>query len=817
MIKNIIISLIIISYSLLNAGQVIMGYVINSANQEPLPDVNIVVVNQEIGSSTDSYGFFQIELPELISEIFIEATAVGFSKVEKKITKNDLKNTLVFELQSEIIELDPITVIKNITRLDNDFLRPPGSIDLVSFSDLKRYNDTDINRILSRIPGIYVQEEDGFGLRPNIGMRGTGVERSSKINIMEDGIPISPAPYASPAAYYSPTAGRMHALEARKGSSQIKYGPHSTGGSINYVSTPIPSNSKSNLNLLGGTNNAYTIKANVGKSSKSFGYLFEILHDENDGFKKIDFSNNKTGYSKTDLMAKVRYQSNLMKLFPNAIELKFSSTNELSDETYLGLTENDYSIDPYRRYSSSQNDQMKADHMQFSLTNSIQLNKNSNLALVIYRNNFKRNWYKLSKVNGASISSLLSEGNSHKSYSYLSAKDTEDDTYEIKANNRKYYSQGIQIVSNLKPNFLPNHNLMIGLRIHEDQMDRFQKIDKYGMQNSILNLTTNGLWGVGSKNNRLDDAISSAFFIEDQFSFRKFIITAGIRYESIELTRNDWKGDISLQNLSWNDPERVLDPTKKIKSIKVLVPGAGFVYQLNPNVQILAGIHKGYSPPGPGKDDSEDIKPEESINLETGFIIKDGLNKVRTVLFNNSYSNLLGDDTQFAGEGSYDQFNAGKVNINGLEFAISRIFKRGNILVPVEFNYTFTSSEFLSTFESSFEAWGSVNKGDELPYLPKHQMFAEIGIIARDMRFYMKLNNVSQMRTKAGTGVIDDKYATQKLTQIDISGEYNLTSQLNLFFSIKNLTNSKAIVSRRPAGLRPTMPKTFSAGIKLNF
>ncbi|MAX29364.1 MAG: TonB-dependent receptor [Candidatus Marinimicrobia bacterium] len=817
MIKNIIISLIIISYSLLNAGQVIMGYVINSANQEPLPDVNIVVVNQEIGSSTDSYGFFQIELPELISEIFIEATAVGFSKVEKKITKNDLKNTLVFELQSEIIELNPITVIKNITRLDNDFLRPPGSIDLVSFSDLKRYNDTDINRILSRIPGIYVQEEDGFGLRPNIGMRGTGVERSSKINIMEDGIPISPAPYASPAAYYSPTAGRMHALEARKGSSQIKYGPHSTGGSINYVSTPIPSNSKSNLNLLGGTNNAYTIKANVGKSSKSFGYLFEILHDENDGFKKIDFSNNKTGYSKTDLMAKVRYQSNLMKLFPNAIELKFSSTNELSDETYLGLTENDYSIDPYRRYSSSQNDQMKADHMQFSLTNSIQLNKNSNLALVIYRNNFKRNWYKLSKVNGASISSLLSEGNSHKSYSYLSAKDTEDDTYEIKANNRKYYSQGIQIVSNLKPNFLPNHNLMIGLRIHEDQMDRFQKIDKYGMQNSILNLTTNGLWGVGSKNNRLDDAISSAFFIEDQFSFRKFIITAGIRYESIELTRNDWKGDISLQNLSWNDPERVLDPTKKIKSIKVLVPGAGFVYQLNPNVQILAGIHKGYSPPGPGKDDSEDIKPEESINLETGFIIKDGLNKVRTVLFNNSYSNLLGDDTQFAGEGSYDQFNAGKVNINGLEFAISRIFKRGNILVPVEFNYTFTSSEFLSTFESSFEAWGSVNKGDELPYLPKHQMFAEIGIIARDMRFYMKLNNVSQMRTKAGTGVIDDKYATQELTQIDISGEYNLTSQLNLFFSIKNLTNSKAIVSRRPAGLRPTMPKTFSAGIKLNF
>ena len=815
--KNLILISILLSMSILSASEVIMGYVINKANQEPLSDVNVVVLNQEIGSSTDSYGFFQIELPEELSEVFIEATAVGFSKVKKKLFKKDFKSSLVFELQSEIIELDPIMVIRNISRLDNDFLRPPGSVDLVSFSDLKRYNDTDVNRILARIPGIYVQEEDGFGLRPNIGMRGTGVERSSKINIMEDGIPISPAPYASPAAYYSPTAGRMHALEARKGSSQIKYGPHSTGGAINYVSTPIPTNFKSNLNLLGGTNNAYTIKANVGKSIGSFGYLFEILRDENEGFKKLDFSNKSTGYSKTDFMGKVRYKSNLMSVFPNAIELKFSSTNEISDETYLGLTEQDYSTNPYRRYSSSQNDQMNADHLQFSLSNSIQFNKNLNLALVLYRNDFKRNWYKLSKVNGTSISSLLSEGNSHKNYSFLSAKETENDAYQIKANNRKYYSQGIQIVSNIKPYILMGHNLMIGLRMHEDQMDRFQKVDKYGMQNSILKLTTNGIWGVGSKNNRLDKASSSALFIEDQFSFSKFIITAGIRYESIEFTRSDWKGDISLQNLSWNDPERILDPTQKTKSINVLVPGAGFVYQLNSNVEILAGMHKGYSPPGPGKDDSEDIKPEESINIETGIVIKDGLNKIKTVLFNNSYSNLLGDDTQFSGEGSYDQFNAGKVKIRGLEFAINRNFKRGNLFVPVEFNYTYTNAQFLSTFESSFESWGSVNKGDELPYLPKHQMFAEIGIISKDMRFYMKLNNVSQMRTKAGSGTIDDKYATQKLTQIDISGEYKLTSQSNLFFSIKNLTDSKAMVSRRPAGLRPTMPKTFSAGIKLNF
>ena len=69
---------------------------------------------------------------------------------------------------------------------------------------------------------------------------------------MEDGILISPAPYSSPAAYYSPTAGRMESFEIRKGSSQVKYGPHSTGGAINYVSASIPDNLKFQGNISGG-------------------------------------------------------------------------------------------------------------------------------------------------------------------------------------------------------------------------------------------------------------------------------------------------------------------------------------------------------------------------------------------------------------------------------------------------------------------------------------------------------------------------------------------------------------------------------------
>ena len=159
-------------------------------------------------------------------------------------------------------------------------------------------------------------------------------------------------------------------------------------------------------------------------------------------------------------MGKIRYKTNFIN-FPTAFELKVSLTDELSNETYLGLTDEDYNRNPYTRYSSSQKDQMDAKHSQISLMNSIQLSQNSNVSLVFYRNNFKRNWYKLSKVNGTSIGSLLSTGNSHKNYSFLSATEAADNTYQIKANNREYYSQGIQLASNIKSNFIFHHNLMM--------------------------------------------------------------------------------------------------------------------------------------------------------------------------------------------------------------------------------------------------------------------------------------------------------------------------------------------------------------------
>ena len=59
-----------------------------------------------------------------------------------------------------------------------------GSGALVDSEQVVNEVLVDINQALKTVPGIYIQEEDGYGLRPNIGIRGATSERSSKISLL---------------------------------------------------------------------------------------------------------------------------------------------------------------------------------------------------------------------------------------------------------------------------------------------------------------------------------------------------------------------------------------------------------------------------------------------------------------------------------------------------------------------------------------------------------------------------------------------------------------------------------------------------------
>ena len=699
------------------------------------------------------------------------------------------------------IALDAVEVLaesKSIT--SGMFLRNAEPSDVVSKSELDQFRYTDIHRIVGRIPGVYISEEDGLGLRPNIGVRGTGSLRMEKLNVMEDGVLIAPAPYASPAAYYSPTAGRMESIEVRKGSTQIKHGPFTTGGSLNYISTSIPTSKLNSVSLDIGSFGKTLMQVRSGDSMGKFAYLIELYSDKMDGFKELD-GGGDTGYTKTDFMTKLRYSFSES----HAFEFKYSMTDELSDETYLGLTDADYSDNPLRRYRATVLDEMDADHSQVMLSYAAKINDNMSLAIVGYSNDFARNWYKLNKVNGMSLSSITkpTADGWNEFYLLMDAENSADDAYRIKANNREYYSSGVQAVFNVNAG---NHDIQAGLRIHSDEMDRFQWEDRYGMQDGKLVMTTQAT--KGSDSNRIDSAEATALFIEDRFTSGDMTVTAGARYEEITVMRDDW---------GKTDPDRSETPSQRKHTMDVVVPGIGIEYTINEFQTVSVGVHKGFAPPGPGTSGVTDkaVDPETSMNTEIGFKSNQGLNSLEFTLFTNSYDNLLGADTAASGGGSDELFNGGAIDISGFELYLRRILvDNGRIQIPLELSWTSTNSEFQESFDGF---WGEVSKGDELPYLPDTMIALNLGLTVDKLSANISMKKTSEMRTVAGSGRISESNATDELTIIDLGLRYALQDNIRLSVGINNFMNDEGIAARRPYGARPTMPRSFSLGVDYTF
>lgn len=792
------------------------GRIIQNDGATSLSNVSVYLENTKFGATTNGSGNYLIKNIPVGSYILVVSN-VGYNTLKKSIIVQPGETLKVdFKMVENVMDL-PQVVIQSVTLTggSSGVKDIPGSAHYISPKEIQKFSYTDINRTLRSVPGINIQEEDGFGLRPNIGLRGTGVERSSKITIMEDGILMAPAPYAAPAAYYFPTIGRMQAVEILKGSSQIKYGPYTTGGAINLISTQIPNQFSGRISLLAGSFGSKNLHAFVGNSHKNIAYMVETFQYKADGFKKLDGGGN-TGFDKKDYLAKLRINTNSTAKVFQSLTFKIGQTTEISNETYLGLTEDDFNANPYRRYSASQKDQMNTEHTQFSVRHVTQFSKFFNVTTTVYRSDFKRNWYKLDKIlpgTGASkikISELLDEPDSNQLALNIitGATSPNDDALHVKANNRSYYAQGVQTIFgfNFKTKNI-SHKIDLGLRFHQDQIDRFQWVDKYKMDNGVMELTSKGT--PGTESNRIETANAFAGYVQYQLKYGNLTATPGLRYENIQLERQDY---------GKNDPERTgSELSERSNQTDVFIPGIGIGYKFNKYFSSFAGAHKGFSPPG----SKEGTLPEKSINYELGIRYGKKSLTGEAIVFFNDYSNLLGTDLEAGGgSGSGDQFNGGAVQSQGLELQITYDLlssKTSIFSVPVSLVYTYTDATFQNNFGSDFSPWGEVKAGDKLPYLANHQFIFLISLDHRKFSLNLSGKYIDEMRTVAGQGEKLSNEKTDAQFILDLSANYAMSKNASLFANATNLTNAVNIIARRPAGLRPGMPRAINIGVKATF
>ncbi len=712
-------------------------------------------------------------------------------------------------LAVKAVRLRPVTVIHDRTRLVGAarLAEIPGSahvLDRLKVEDPKAVFG-DVHALLGEVPGVNVQEEEGYGLRPNIGLRGTGVERSSKITLMEDGVLIAPAPYAAPAAYYFPVVGRMEAIEVRKGSSQIKYGPRTVGGALNLVSTSIPDELTLYGEVAAGQDATRKLRARIGNAYRNFGWLLEGYQIRTNGFKRLDGTGD-TGFDIEDYLLKLRVNTDPGAAVYQEMEIKLGHTDELSNETYLGLTDGDFQRSALRRYAASQRDVMDAEHQQVQLRHFIRPADWLDVTSTVYRNDFARNWYKLQSVYQERLADILDRPSEFPAeLTVLRGADSDPDALRVRANNRDYYAQGMQSFIGLRFGGAAQNELELGIRYHEDREDRFQHEDGFQMLNGSLVLTSEG--APGSQSNRVSDARAWAFYVQHRITLGQLSVAPGVRYEHAAFRRTDYGGD---------DPNRIAPTRVRENDVAVWIPGVGVRYGVAAGVSVFGGVHKGFAPPGPGA--APETKPEESVNYEVGArLVRNGVN-AQVVGFFSDYENIVGRATLATGEtGTGEQFNGGAMDVAGLEMSVEvdalTMWSKA-LSLPLQLSYTFTRATFQTDFDSDFEPWGTVLVGDHLPYLPEHRLYLGAGIRHRNWGASLSARYSGEMRTVAGQGPIPPGRAADAALVLNGAAEYTFMSESVVFVAVQNLANEQHVVARRPAGARPGLPRTILAGIR---
>src|SRR6185503_5875106 len=173
----------------------------------------------------------------------------------------------------------------------------PGSGTLITKKEIERAAPYDMAEMLRRVPGLSVRQQEGAGLRLDIGVRGLDPGRARRVLVLEDGIPVAINPYAESDLYYGPPIERMRGIEVVKGSGSILFGPQTIGGVINFLTLTPPTKPEATLAVDGGQRGYFRALANYGDSFQRARYVVQAFYKRGDGFAGEAFD-------ATDVMAK---------------------------------------------------------------------------------------------------------------------------------------------------------------------------------------------------------------------------------------------------------------------------------------------------------------------------------------------------------------------------------------------------------------------------------------------------------------------------------------------------------------------------------
>ncbi|MEM6325666.1 MAG: TonB-dependent receptor [Bacteroidota bacterium] len=738
----------------------IEGVVVEAETGDPVVGANVILgetAEGVRGTATGVDGRFRLSTEA--GEVALTVRAVGYATQTVTVTApaTDVRVALAFAP----LGLDGVEVL---AARGATYERLPGAATLISEAEVAQIQPIGTQELLEYVPGIYGAADDGFSnARLSIGIRGLNPRRSSRVLILEDGIPIQPALYVYPNMYYNPPVERIDRVEVIKGSAAIRYGPQTMGGVINYITSRPRQEPGGEAQVIVGENGYVSAFAEAGGfGSRQFVPEIQFLAKRGDGFRE----NNDFYQFNTTAKATVRVgpQSTLF--------LKANGNTESYGATYTGLTEFTFDNDP--DFNPKDDDTFDVRRAALDAIYSRSITPSLSSLTRAYGNVFDRRWWRENDVfiRPGDLEAWQADPTS---VSFVSPLATGD---KIRVGNgrdnfgilRTFYAAGAEHTYTWQNALFGSEGaLEAGARLHFERfVDDRVLGDAPDSRDGVYVLpdpddpetevvATNPSAGVTAKAQNYETA-ALAVFAQQTLSFGALDVTPGLRFEVFEQERVD-----RLEGSILDD-----------KTTAVLLPGLGFNYRLNSTTSVFAGVHRGFTPPSSGAltivdfggsadDGGLDVEAEKSWNVEAGVRTAGSLLQAEVAGFY-----LTIDDLVAAGRGTAFR-NLGRVQTFGAEVAGTLRSSRLGPLPDVNVAYTLLGTEVLDGQIPSAVVNNvpSVDiSGNELPYAPRHTLTVGVsrevsGVTARaDLRYvsevFSDFENLDFTTGRGDTGPVPD-------------------------------------------------------------
>ncbi len=781
-----------------------------SPSGDMLSGIHVAIEGTKHYSISDNNGNFLIKNLNT-GKHQVVVTGIGYlpQRIITEITSNQA-TTLDINMVSQTYAMPGVDIIAGKNHL---FTKVPGSLNYISPIELQSAQPVNGNEILRKATGLNVVEEEGLGLRTNIGIRGLDPDRSRTVLMLEDGVPVALAPYGEPEMYYTPAIERMTAVEVLKGSGSILYGPQTIGGVINYQTIDPPASPEGFAKITVGEGGYFTGLMGYGSTFGKTGVQVNYLRKQADNFGTMNLRLN-------DLSSKFIFQLNEKSI----LGVKLGLYNETSNSTYIGLTQTMFDAGGNDFTELAPDDKLSIRRYSLSLNHKFRFSKKVNLQTTAYAYTTTRDWQRQEfSYNTFDDNGMLNPKPSNYSGVTWGNELIEGGAIYMRNatgnRNRRFEVAGIE--PRMTFDFTTGkmrHELTSGIRyLYERAFE--QRI--------------NGTKADASSGSLVEDEIRTgngySVFVHDKLYLTKNLsITGGVRVEHFDYERDIRRGRFSIDGVNTTRDTVVVNSN----AVSAVIPGAGINLVVNSRLNIFGGVHRGFAPPRvkdaiSSEGIAYELDAELSWNYEAG--IRSTPYKwlsVEVTAFYMDFENQVIPVSESSGGTGSGLINGGQTTHTGVEAGFSFTTKElivSEYYAELKAGASYVNAVFSSDRFIDGEATGENIKGNYTPYAPEWNFNGGAGLYSPfglSMNFNVnyvsdqfsdELNSITSS-ADGRIGIIPSHYT------VDAGIKYVL-ARLNTTFTVcmKNITDERSITTRRPQGIRVGLTRMVFAGVKVNF